>query len=381
MGPLKGVRVLELAGLGPGPFCAMMLSDMGAEVVRIDRPPGTASPRVPPEFDYLVRGRRSLAIDLKTEDGVETLLRMAGEADVLIEVYRPGVAERLGFGPETCQARNPRLIYGRMTGWGQSGPLAAAAGHDINYIAVSGVLDLIGPAGGKPVPPLNIVADYGGGGMMMAFALAAALFERESSGQGQVIDAAMIDGAALMANSVLGLQAGGMWPGGRGSNLLDGGAPFYDTYETADGGWLAVGALEPKFYEALLGVLGVDKSEFEPQYDQTRWPGYRSRFEELFRARPRRDWEQAFDGIDACVTPVLTLEEARSHPHMKKRKVFGAVEDTVQAAPAPRFSRTPGAARSTSPAPGEHTGAVLADWGFSAAEIGDLHAKGAVASK
>ncbi len=373
-GPLDGVRVVEIAGIGPGPFCGMLLADMGAEVVRVDRPP------VPGAWpDLMARGKRSVVVDLKHPRGAEVVLRLAASADALLEGFRPGVAERLGIGPDACLARNPRLVYGRMTGWGQEGPLRLTAGHDIDYVAVAGALHPIGSADGPPVPPLNLLGDFGGGGLLLAFGVACALVEARRSGQGQVVDAAIIDGASLLTTSFHELAALGLWQERRGSNLLDGGAPFYGVYGTADGEHMAVGALEPKFYAELLERLGLAGEELPPPADRERWPELRTRLEAAFRTRTRAEWVERFEGSDACVAPVLRPSEAPGHPHHRARGSFVPVGGSRQPAPAPRFSRTPPAAPSRPPAVGEHTDEVLAAGGFTREEIADLRAAGAVA--
>jgi alpha-methylacyl-CoA racemase len=396
MGPLHGIRVVELAGLGPAPFGCMVLADLGADVVRVDRPgeaggagatasragqdsQGQDSQGGPPASgrDPLGRGRRSVRLDLKDPAGVDILLRLAGRADVLVEGFRPGVAERLGFGPTVCLARNPRLVYARMTGWGQEGPLAGAAGHDIDYIAVAGTLYPIGRAGDRPVPPLNLLGDFGGGGMLLAVGVLAALAERERSGQGQVVDAAMVDGAALLATFLYGLRAAGAWQDQRGSNLLDGGAPFYDTYTTADGRHVAVGALEPKFYAELLDRLGLAGAGLPGQYDRSGWPALRAAFTAAFASRTQAEWVQVFAGSDACVAPVLSPAQAPDHPHNAARGTFVEVAGVAQPGPAPRFSRTPCAPPSPPPRPGEHTTGVLTELGLSPGEIRALRERGA----
>ncbi len=370
MGPLQGVRVVEIASLAPAPFGCMILADLGADVLRIDRAGRATGIGAP-----LGRGRRSVGVDLKHPDGPAAVLRLVESADVLVEGFRPGVAERLGIGPAECAARNPRLIYGRMTGWGQDGPLADRAGHDINYIAIAGALEPIGRAGEPPVPPLNLVGDFGGGGMLLALGVLAALYERERSGLGQVVDAAMVDGAALLTTFLHGMRAGGMWSAPRGENLLDGGAPFYDTYTTADGKYVSVGALEPQFYAALLAGLGIGAEELPPQLDRAGWPVLRARFTAEFASRTRDEWTAVFDGTDACVAPVLAPAEAPRHPHNAARGVFTEVDGVVQPAPAPRFSRTP-AARLGGPAPDDEP---WADWGVEPAELAALRTAGAVA--
>jgi alpha-methylacyl-CoA racemase len=384
MGPLQGVRVIEIASLAPAPFGCMVLSDLGADVLRVDRAANAAAGATSAVggdaiADPLGRGRRSIGLNLKDPAGVEILLRLLDSADVLIEGFRPGVAERLGFGPDVCLERNPRLIYGRMTGWGQEGPMADMAGHDINYIGVAGALDPIGRAGERPVPPLNLIGDFGGGGMLLALGVLAALFERSKSGLGQVIDVAMVDGAALLTSFIHGMRAQGMWADRRGGNLLDGGAPFYDTYETADGGHMSVGALEPQFYAALLHGLGLDGEELPGQLDHDRWPELRARFTEIFKRKTRDEWTAVFAGTDACVTPVLGLGEAPGHPHNAAREGFVDVAGLVQPAPAPRFGRTPAAMPEPPVRPGAHTDPTLAALGLSADEIGALRASGAVA--
>lgn len=342
-GPLAGVRVVELASLAPAPFGCMVLADLGADVLRVDRPGGPAAGRLAaPAGGPLQRGRRVTQLDLKSPEGVADLLRLVERADVLVEAYRPGVAERLGLGPEVCRARNPRLVYARMTGWGQDGPLAARAGHDIDYIAVAGALEPLGRAGERPHAPLNLLGDFAGGGMLLAVGVLAALLERERSGVGQVVDAAMVDGSALLTAFLHGMVGSGLWPAPRGRNLLDGGAPFYDTYRTADGGFMAVGALEPAFYAALLTGLGLaDDPDLPPQYDPAGWDELRRRFAERFGSRTRDEWTAVFADLDACVAPVLAPTEAHRHPHNAARGTFVEVGGQVQPAPAPRFDRTP----------------------------------------
>ncbi len=364
-GPLAGYRVLEVSGVGPAPFCAMMLADMGADVLRIER--SGAAPYVPPidpVRNALHRGRRSLEIDLKHPQGLATLLRLAERADVLIEGFRPGVMERLGAGPQACHARNPRLVYARMTGWGQDGPMAPLAGHDINYFAISGSLHMCGRPGEAPSPNLNLVADMGGGGMMMAYGVACALLEAARSGQGQVIDAAMVDGAALLATQIHAYRAMNRWTDQPGTNLLDGGAPFYGVYETADGKYMAVGAIEAPFYRILLDRLGLDPAGLPAQHDRSQWPALRQRFAAVFRGRTRQEWETIFDGSDACTTPVLTPDEAARHPHLAARHSFGAPGGVQQPMPAPRFSRTPGAIACPPPADHREGLEALRDWGL-----------------
>jgi alpha-methylacyl-CoA racemase len=345
-GPLTGLRVVELAGLGPCPHAGMILADLGADVVRIARP-GDRPVLGDPARDVLLRGRRTLQVDLKTAAGADTVLALAERADALIEGSRPGVAERLGVGPEECLARNPRLVYGRVTGWGQDGPLAAEAGHDLNYLGLTGTLAAIGRAGESPVPPLNLVADFGGGSMLLVVGVLAALSERERSGRGQVIDAAMVDGVALLSQMLWSFRGQGGWRDARGRNVLDGGAPFYDTYVCADGRYVAVAAIEPQFFAALLRVLELDAAEFGPHVDPRSWPALRAALTAAFVTRPRDEWAARFAGTDACVTPVVELAEAPGQPHLAARGTFVEVDGVPQAAPAPRFSRTP----ATLPAP------------------------------
>ncbi len=370
MGPLEGMTVIEIASLGPGPFCAMVLADLGARVIRVDRK--VSGGALPIAIDPLHRGRESLTLDLKRPGSAEVVLRLVERADVLLEGFRPGVAERLGIGPDACLARNSRLVYGRVTGWGQEGPLAARAGHDIDYIALAGALHPIGRAGGPPVPPLNLVADFGGGGMLAALGVLAALWERQRSGLGQVVDAAMVDGSALLTAMFHGMRAAGLWTDDRGTNLLDSGAPFYDCYETADGRFVAVGALEPQFYVALCAGLGLDPGTLPSQYDPSGWPVLRECFARAFRSRTRDEWEEVFGGMDACVAPVLTMEEATLHPHNRLRGTFVDVGGIVQPGPAPRFGRTPAAVPAPAAVPGEHTAQVLADFGFTEEEVAGL---------
>jgi alpha-methylacyl-CoA racemase len=369
-GPLAGVRVLELAGIGPGPFCAMMLADSGATVLRIDRP-GPAPAR--PERDLMNRGRRSAVLDLKHPRAVDALLRLADTADVLLEGFRPGVTERIGVGPEACLARNPRLIYARMTGWGQHGPLASTVGHDIGYLARTGALHALGAAGGPPQFPANLLGDFGGGGMLMAYGICAALVERAASGQGQVIDAAIVDGVASLLAMPWMLMAQDSWRDERGVNLLDGGVPWYDVYETADGKWLAVGALEPRFYAALLAGLGL--AGLPGREDPAHWPELRAAFAARFKDRTRDEWAAAFAGSEACVEPVLSLHEAAADPHLTARQTYLAPGGLTQPAPSPRFSRTPGQLSDPPPAPGQHTAEALTDWGLP--DVADLVACGA----
>lgn len=378
-GPLAGVKVVELAGIGPGPMAAMLLSDLGAEVIRVDRlAPTDLGIDRGRRFNVLNRGRRSVGVDLKQQAGVDTVLRLVERADALIEGFRPGVTERLGLGPEDCFRRNPRLVYGRMTGWGQEGPLASAAGHDINYIALSGALAAIGTEGGPPVPPLNLVGDFGGGALYLAFGICAALLEARESGQGQVIDAAMVDGAASLLTAIYGIYASGGWGLERGTNVLDGGAHFYGTYECADGEWISIGSIEGKFHAELLERLGLDPADIPERNDSTRWRQHKVRLTELFLERTRAQWCEVLEGTDVCFAPVLTMAEAPHHPHLAARGTFVEVEGVVQPAPAPRFSRTPGAVQRPVPEPGQHTEEVLRDWGFGPNEIHSLRQAGVV---
>jgi alpha-methylacyl-CoA racemase len=357
MGPLSGVKVVELAGIGPAPFACMMLAEMGAEVLRIERPGGGLA-MGPPELELLNRGRRNVALNLKNPDAIETVLQLVAGADVLIEGFRPGVAERLGLGPDDCQAVNPKLVYGRMTGWGQDGPLAQSAGHDIDYLAVSGALHLIGRAGGPPQVPANLLGDFGGGSLYLVVGILAALYEARGSGRGQVVDAAIVDGAAHLTTIVHGAMAGGSWNSERGTNLLDTGAPFYDVYETSDGEFMAVGAIEPQFYGELIRLLGIEAPD---RYDQANWPALHELLTETFAQRTQAEWTEIFDGTDACVSPVL--RPAASHPHLVARGTFIDQDGVRQPAPAPRFSRTPSQLDRPPARAGQHTREALADWG------------------
>jgi alpha-methylacyl-CoA racemase len=373
-GPLEGVKVIQIASLAPGPFAACMLADMGADVVRVDRL-GPA-PRL--SSGLLGRGQRSLCVDLKHSDGAPLVLRMVERADLLIEGFRPGVMERLGLGPEVCLDRNPRLVYGRMTGYGQDGPLAQAAGHDINYISVSGVLGMVGRAGQPPTPPLNLVGDFGGGGMLLAFGLVCALLEARQNGRGQVVDAAMVDGSAMLMLPFFG-GARRSPPPERGTTLLDSGAPFYDAYETADGRWVSVGAIEPAFYDELVTRMGLDRQTLPEQMDSSTWPALKEHFARVFKARTRDEWCEVFEGSDACFAPVLDLAEATAHPHGVARQAFVEVDGVEQPAPAPRLSLTPGQVHRPPPNPGQHTDEILADWvGLSDPDISALRRLGAV---
>lgn len=394
-GPLTGVRVVELAGIGPGPFAAMMLADMGADVTRVDRAAEVRPDRFgTPHPDLLNRGRRSIGVDLKADAGRRVVLDLVRDADVLLEGFRPGVTERLGLGPAHCHEVNPRLVYGRMTGWGQDGPNAGYAGHDLTYLAPTGILHAIGRAGERPVPPLNLIGDFGGGGMMLAFGVVCALFEAHAGGPGQVVDAAIVDGATLLSTALHGLRGLGMWPGGRGGNLLDGGAPFYDTYECADGRYVAVGALEPRFYAELLARTGFRppsadqpartglqplSADQDARFDPENWAVDRAAWAELFGSRTRDEWAALLEHGDACVAPVLDWDEAPEHPHLRTRGVFVTHAGAVQPAPAPRFSRTPAAIRRPPPHPGEHTDKILTELGRSPGDIAQLREHGAVA--
>lgn len=379
-GPLRGVRVIEVAAMGPAPFCGMLLADLGADVLRIDRPGGGAQAALfDPSCDVLQRGRSAVALDLGRAEGRAAALRLVGAADVLIEGFRPGVMERLGLGPEPCLAHNPRLVYGRMTGWGQSGPLAHTAGHDLNYLALSGALHAIGRAEGGPVPPLNLVADFGGGAMLLAVGVLAAVLHARQTGEGQVVDAAMTDGCALLQAMNLSFRAMGQWQDRRQSNLIDGAAPFYDTYACADGGHLAVAALEERFYRQFLERTGLaEEGLMQSQHDRTLWPLQKQRIAEVLRTRSRNDWVRVFEGSDACVTPVLTLGEAPQHPHHRARGSFVEVDGRVQPGPAPRFSHTPTVG--ARPLPATHDGrTALTAWGWADEEIAQLAATGALA--
>lgn len=375
MGPLSGLKIIELAGLGPGPFCGMMLSDMGAEVTRVDRL--TQHGKRPK--DVLARGRKSIAINLKKPQGIELVLSMVESADALFEGFRPGVTERLGLGPDDCLARNPRLVYGRITGWGQEGPLAQAAGHDINYIALSGALHAIGQRNENPVPPLNLVGDFGGGGMLLAFGLVCALLEAKNSGKGQVIDAAMTDGSASLMAMFFSMNAAGMFKDQRGTNLLDGGAHFYNSYETSDGKHICVGSIEPQFYALLIAHAGLDKKQFSAQMNSQTWPQLKQALAAVFKAKTRSEWCEILEGTDVCFAPVLSILEAPEHPHNKARKTFVAVDGVMQPAPAPRFSRTPPGIRNSARAAGEDTRALLQEYGLTGQAIDALIAQDIVA--
>ena len=377
MGPLAGLKIVEMAGIGPAPFVGMLLSDLGADVVRIDRKPSGAAAALGEitEPNFIDRGRRSIALDLKKREGVATALELIAGSDALVEGYRPGVMERLGLGPDVCMAANPRLVYGRVTGWGQSGPLAATAGHDINYIALSGALHAIGTPE-APTPPLNLIGDFGGGAMMLAFGLMCALWEAGRSGRGQVVDAAMTDGAALLMAMIYGFKANGHWSDRRGVNWLDGGSPFFASYVCADGKFVAVGSLEPQFCEAMTERLGIDSGGLGDRWNPDSWPAWRQALAAAFAARPRDDWADIFAATDACVTPVLSLNEAPEHPHNLARAAFTPGQGGPQPAPAPRFSRTPGEIAGPPARIGAESEAILKQRGFAAERIAALHAAG-----
>ena len=377
MGPLSGIKVVEFEAIGPGPFCGMMLADMGADVLVIDRA-GASDLGLNRErwYDTMMRGRRSVTLDLKSTCGAEAALALVGKADALIEGFRPGVMERLGVGPDTALAGNPRLVYGRMTGWGQDGPMAPRAGHDINYIALAGPLAAIGRAGESPVPPLNLVGDFGGGGMLLAFGIAAALVEAQRSGKGQVVDAAMCEGASLLSTMFHGMLASKRWSEVRGANHLDTGAPWYETYQTSDGKHVSIGSIESRFYADLLERLGIAGEDLPKQHDRAGWPRLRARYAAAFKMKTRDEWCAVFEGSDACFAPVLNWSEAYRHPHNVARKSFVEVGGVTQPTPAPRFSRTPGEVRGKPPERGEGGAAALADWGFTAPEIEKLRSLG-----
>jgi alpha-methylacyl-CoA racemase len=380
MGPLAGFRIIEMAGIGPAPFAAMLFSDMGAEVIRVDRRESTdlGLPGREPKFDVLNRGRKSIAVDVKAEAGREVVKRLAAKADAIIEGFRPGVMERLGLGPDVLLALNPKLVFGRMTGFGQDGPLANAAGHDINYIALAGPLHAIGRRGEAPVPPLNLVGDFGGGGMFLAFGVVCALLEAQKSGKGQVVDAAMVDGAATLMAPMFGMFSQGSWKDERGVNVLDTGAPWYDTYKTKDGKWLSVGCIEARFYEEFLQKLGLDPASLPKQRDRKGWADLRQRFAETIAGKTRAEWERIFEGSDACVAPILSITEVEAYSHNKARSTFTTRDGVLQPNPAPRFSRTKPEIGRAPQRPGGDTDDVLADFGFASAEIAALKESGAV---
>ena len=387
MGPLSGIKIIEVAGIGPGPFAAMMLSDMGADVIRVDRAANAmgGDPANPPS-DILNRGRRSIAIDLKSPQGMGVLMDLVAQADGLIEGFRPGVAERLGFGPEACAERNPKLVFGRMTGWGQDGPYAPTAGHDINYIALAGVLAHLGRAGEKPTPPINLVGDFGGGGMLLAFGMVCALLEAQRSGSGQVVDAAMVDGSATLMTMMWAFSAMGIWSEEKGTNMLDTGAPFYDTFECSDGEYVSIGSIEPQFYAQLLELTGLEKTfsdrgeSLPHQMDKVQWPVLKERLSEIFLAKTRDEWCEVMEGTDVCFAPVLTMSEATQHPHNIARGTFVDVAGIVQPGPSPRFSRTEAMIQRPPAFAGQHTFEVLEQWlGLTGDAASELRDDGAVA--
>ena len=378
-GPLSGLKIIEMAGIGPAPFAGMMLADMGADVLRIDRrEAANLGIDRPDRFNTTARSKRSVAVDLKRPEGVDCVLDLVEGADALIEGFRPGVMERLGLGPETCLARNPRLVFGRLTGWGQDGPLAQSAGHDLNYISLSGVLDAIGRAGQPPTPPLNLVGDFGGGGLLLAFGLVCAVLKARETGQGQVVDAAAADGAALLAAPIMGLHGAGLWQGGRGENILDGGAPHYDVYRCADGRYVSIAPIEGKFRTTLLGLIGLSGADFPDVTDRANWPAARSLLEARFIERTRDEWCALLEGTDACFAPVLTFEEASSHPHNVARGTYVSIDGAVQPAPAPRFSATPAPDPRPAEPPGRSGAQALLSWGFSNARCSELEHAGII---
>ena len=376
MGPLKGLKIIEMAGIGPGPFCGMVLADLGAEIIRVDRASaiGTGSKQEPSN-----RGKKSIAVDLKAKEGVEVVLKLIETADAIFEGFRPGVMERLGIGPEVCLARNDRIVFGRMTGWGQEGPLANAAGHDINYISLSGALAAIGRPGSPPVPPLNLIGDFGGGGMLLALGLVAALLESKESKKGQVVDAAMTDGSALLMTMIYSMQSSGMWKTTMGSNLLDGGSHFYDTYECKGGKFISIGSIEPQFYALLCQIAELDEKVFSKQMSRDLWPEQKEEIKKVFLKKTRDEWCELMEGTDVCFAPVLDMSEAPQHPHNKERKTFIDLEGVTQPAPAPRFSRTEPEVVSSPSIVGEHTNEVLSSIGLSEEDISTLKTSGAVA--
>lgn len=376
MGPLSGYKIIEIAGIGPGPFCGMMLADMGAEVIRVDRAGGGLGGAIP--NDVLNRGRRSVAVNLKSPEGAETVLRLCEGADAIFEGFRPGVAERLGIGPEECMKRNPKLVYGRMTGWGQEGPMAQAAGHDINYISLSGALHGIGRKDERPVPPLNLVGDFGGGGMYLAYGMVCALLEAQKSNEGQVVDAAMVDGSASLMSMFFTFKNMGMHTDERGTNMLDGATHFYDTYETKDGKWISLGSIEPQFYKLLIEKTGVDAEKFGAQMMTAKWPELKEEFTEVFKTKTRDEWCDIMEGTDVCFAPVLSISEAPNHPHNVARQTFIELDGVSQPAPAPRFSRTTPEVRNSARLAGQDTDSILSDYGFSDEDVKALKEKGAV---
>ena len=376
MGPLKNVKIVEVGGIGPGPFCAQMLADMGARIVRVDRKGRRRG--MEGKYAVLYRGRPSIALNIAKPEGLAALIKIMDQCDGLIEGFRPGTLEKLGVGPEICLERNPKLVYGRMTGWGQNGPLAKTAGHDINYISLSGALHAIGRPGERPIPPINLLGDFGGGGMLLAFGMVCALLESKESGRGQVVDAAMVDGSALLMGSIYGRWAAGLWTDQHGTNLLDGGAPFYDAYETSDGKWISIGSIERKFYELLLKIAGINDPELQEQFDRAKWPEQKRKLAKIFKKKSRKEWCEILEGTDVCFAPVLSFSEAISHPHNAARKNFVDVGGVMQPAPAPRFSRTQPDIPFPSPEPGENTETELSKWGFGTNEIKSLKVAGAI---
>jgi alpha-methylacyl-CoA racemase len=375
MGPLTGVRIVEFAGLGPGPFAGMMLADMGAEILRIERRGGGLK-SADPTRDIPARGRKSITLNLKQPGATDVALRLIEQADALIEGYRPGVMERLGLGPDVCMERNPALVYGRITGWGQDGELAQAAGHDLNYIALSGALWAMGEAGRKPMPPLNLVGDFGGGGMFLAFGIVCGLMRAKTTGQGDIVDAAISDGTAALMAPVYGYQAMGGWKNERQSNRLDGGAPYYGTYDCKCGGWITLGAIEPQFYSLFMETLGLSEDHFGDRHDQSKWPDMRDQVADVFRQKTRDEWCTLMEGTDICFAPVLSMAEAPDHPHNRSRETFVAANGVVQPAPAPRFTNAPAELPSPPPAKGQHNDTALLDWGFSKSEISQMLTSG-----
>ena len=377
MGPLTGLTIIEIAGIGPGPFAGMLLADMGADVIRVERPGGGMF-NGNPDYDYLNRGKRCIVVNLKSESGVKLVLSLAENADAIFEGFRPGVAEKLGIGPDVVMARNPKLVYGRMTGWGQDGPWSQTAGHDLNYISIAGALHPLGHKDSRPMVPLSLVGDFGGGGLMLAYGMVCALLEAKTSDKGQVVDAAMVDGAAILMSTFFAAQQVGFWKEERGSNMLDSGAPYYDTYECADGEHVSVGAIEPQFFSQLLLGLGLQADDLPDQNDQEAWPVLKEAFITTFKTRSRDEWAEVFEGMDACVAPVLKMSEVAGHPHIKARNTMVDINGHIQPGPAPRFSRTPGKIRHRAAELGEHTDSILKDLGLNETAIKKLKAEGAV---